>query len=360
MKIRWYMGRASLIAIAAGITFYQLVADLHAQSPEDVQKPEAVNNAVILDLGRRIEVLEAKLAQATAADQKAKQTAEPTRLSGGTLPGDEETSRALERTLVREGGLLLSPGGFEVEPRYSYTYHSSDGLQIVNVNGQEIIAQQEVKRDRQDFSLNLRLGLPWRSQLDFRLPYVLDRQEIAMAASDRKRHHSGLADTELGWTKQLYREQGWIPDLLTGVNWKNNNADRDIGDGFHGIQAGLTAVKRRDPLAFFGTISHNWSLSGKQAGSDVDLGNTIGFKSGTILATSPDTALRFALEVNRSGRAEVNRKKISGSNTAVGLFEFGVASIVLPRTLIDLRAGIGLTSESPDFRFDVSLPLRLY
>jgi hypothetical protein len=364
MKIHSYTSRARLIALAAGITLYQLVAssaDLHAQSPEELQKHAANNDAVILDLVRRIEVLEARLSQAAAANQGAKQTGEPTQSSGGVPPGDEETSRALERTLVREGGLLLPPGAFEVEPRYSYTYHSSDALQIVNLNGQETIARQKVKQDRQDLSLNLRLGLPWSSQLDFRLPYVFDRHEISTAALERqKSHHSGLGDTELGWTKQLFRERGWTPDLLASVNWKNNNGDHDLGNGFHGIQAGLTAVKRRDPLALFGTISHDWSLSDKQAGNDVDAGNTIGIKSGAILATSPDTALRFALEVNRSRRAEINREKIPGSNSVVGLFEFGVATLAFPRTLLDLRAGIGLTSESPDFRFDVSLPLRLY
>jgi hypothetical protein len=79
---------------------------------------------------------------------------------------------------------------------------------------------------------------------------------------------------------------------------------------------------------------------------------------GTILAASPDTSVRFAFELNRYGKIELNRRKVPGSDLRVAVFEFGLATIILPRTLLDLRVGIGLTSESPDFRLGFSLPIR--
>jgi hypothetical protein len=109
-----------------------------------------------------------------------------------------------------------------------------------------------------------------------------------------------------------------------------------------------------------GSVAHSWSLSGTESGNDVDPGNTVGVRLGTLLATSPDMSLRFALEVSRSDRDELEGLKIPGSNQTAALFEFGVATVILPRTLLDVRAGIGLTSDSPDFRFGVSLPVRLY
>jgi hypothetical protein len=327
----------------------------HAQSIEELQQQIGKRDAIILDLLERVEALEARLPQAVAADQRVKETGQPTGRSDDAPPGDEETSRALERTLVREGGLVLSPGSIEVEPRYTYTYRSSDALRLVNVNGEEVVAQQDFKHDTSDVSLNLRMGLPWTSQLDVRLPYIFDWQETVTAASERRRR-SGWGDIELGLTKQLIQERGWIPDVLTAVNWKSKTGESDIGTGFHEIQGALTAVKRRDPLAFFGTISHAWSFSR----NDVDLGNTVGLRFGTILATSPDTSLRFTLEMNRSARTKIDNSKISGSDTVDSLFEFGLATIVFPRTLLDLTAGIGLTSDSPDFRLGVSLPFTLY
>ena len=64
------------------------------------------------------------------------------------------------------------------------------------------------------------------------------------------------------------------------------------------------------------------------------------FDFGTLLATSPDTSLRFAVELNRSGRAELDGRKIAGSDRTAALFEFGPASVVLPETLMDLQLGV--------------------
>jgi hypothetical protein len=361
VKLHPRIGTATLIIMLFGVTahcFIVLETESHAQSVEELQQQIAKRDAMILDLVGRVEALEARLPQVGAADQRTKETRQPTGPEDVSRPGDEETSRALERTLVREGGLVLPAASIEIEPRYFYTYRGSDALQVVTLNGQQVVAQEDVQHDISESSLNLRIGLPWTSQLDFRLPFIVDWLDTATAASERnKRKRSGLGDIELGWTKQLFSERGWLPDLLTVLNWKSKTGESDVGSGFHGIEAGLTAVKRRDPLAFFGTLSHNWSLSGKQAGNDVDLGNTVRLRLGTILATSPDTSLRFALELDRSTRTEINSRKIPGSDSVISLFEFGLATIVLPRTLLDFTVGLGLTSDSPDFTLGVSLPV---
>src|SRR5688572_31713302 len=169
--------------------------------------------------------------------------------------------------------------------------------------------------------MDFRLGLPWSSQLDLAVPYSFIQEERTTGESS-KRRHSGLGDLQLGLTKQLLSERGWLPDLLTTINWKSKTGGSDIGSGFHAVQAGLTAVKRRDPLAFFGFVANSWNLSEWQGGNDVDEGNTVGVRWGTLLATSPDSSLRLAFEVSRSGRDELNGQKISGSNQTAALFEF--------------------------------------
>jgi hypothetical protein len=131
--------------------------------------------------------------------------------------------------------------------------------------------------------------LAWSSQLDVAVPYSFIQEERATGGSS-KRRHSGLGDVQLGLTKQLLSERGWLPDLLTTINWKSKTGGSDIGSGLYAIQAGLTAVKRRDPLAFFGSVAHTWNLSERQSGNDVDEGNTVGVRLGTLLATSPDTS----------------------------------------------------------------------
>ena len=334
-----------------------------AVSVEELQQRIEQRDALILDLQRRVDALEQNLAKPGVPEQNAKtatQSTIPTPADADSA-SEEEPSRALERTLVREGGIVLPAWSMELEPRYTYSYRGRDVVQIVTVGGQQVVAQEVSQRDRSDVGLNIRLGLPLSSQVNFRLPYIFDHQETVIAGSQRQnRRRSGLGDIELGWTNHLIQQKGWIPDLLTNFNWKSDTGDSPLGTGFHALEAGLTAVKRRDPLVFFGSASHNWSLSGRQAGRDVDLGNTIRFKLGTLLATSPETSLRFGFEVNRFARSELDGRKVDGSNRTAALFEFGIATIVLPRTLMDLTLGIGLTPDSPDFRLSASFPIRLF
>jgi hypothetical protein len=335
-------------------------AEAQTPSVEALQQQIEKRDKTIIDLLRRVEVLEQKIV-GTRADQPQTPAAVTPKPLDDTAPVEEEIMRALERTLIREGGLVLPKWSMEVEPRFTYTYRGSNALQIVELNGQSLVAQQNAKQDTVDSSVSLRLGLPWTSQLELRIPYVFDRQELATTGTnERRRSHSGLGDVELGLTKQLLQEKGWVPDLLTSIGWKSNTGNIPLGNGFNTIQASLTGVKRRDPLAFFGSAFHNWSLSGRQAGNDVDLGNTVGFRIGTIFATSPDTSFRFALDLGRSGKMQLNGRKIPGSNSTMAVFEFGLATVILPTTLFDIRAGIGLTPEAPDFRLGLSLPIRLF
>jgi hypothetical protein len=339
-------------------------ATVNAASVEDLQKQVEARDAVIADLVRRVETLERKGAASNPADEKTiTQTAQAstsTAPAETSAPAEEEISRALERTLVREGALVLPAGSVELEPRFIYTYRGSDQLQIITSNGQQVVAEQDVKRDRMDNSFNFRLGLPWYSQADIRVPYALKREETATARiSKREREESGLGDVEFGLTKHLLSERGWMPDLLANLNWKTKTGGSSTGTGFHSVQGGITAVKRRDPLALFGTLSYTGNLSDTVAGNRINPGDAIGLRVGTVFATSPDTSLRFAFEFSRAGNLEFERKKIPGSNTSIGLFEVGLATIVYPRTLLDFRGAIGLTPDSPDFRVGVSFPFRL-
>jgi hypothetical protein len=358
--------RCTLLMLAV-VLFDAPIATADSQPPsvKELQQKIEKRDAVITDLMRRVETLERKLVGASTADQTEKTMVQGaagranTAPTETTAPAEEEISRALERTLVREGALVLPRGSIELEPRFTYTYRGSDQLQIVTSNGQQVVAEQDTKRDRMESSFNVRLGLPWYSQIEVRIPYILDQEETVTATMfKRERQESGFGDIEVGLTKQLFWERGWRPDLLTFVNWKSKTGGSSIGSGFHSVQGGLTAVKRRDPLAFFGTLSYTGNLSDSLRGNSIDPGDAISFRFGTVFATSPDTSLRFAFEFSRAGKLESEGRKVPGSNTSVGLFELGLATIVYPQTLLDFRAAIGLTSDSPDFRLGISLPFR--
>jgi hypothetical protein len=282
--------------------------------------------------------------------------------------GIDETLRALERTLVQAGGLLLPKWALEVEPRLEYTLDESGGLRFANGIG---LVNHDVRRDSLTSSLTFRLGLPWEAQAEVTVPYVLNQERTAMGNFAQETHNgTGLGDVEIGLTRQLLWESDLVPDLLAAVRWKTTTGesafDVDLGDlavgsGFHAVSGTLTAVKSREPLVFFGNLTYTGNLPNTKTGLDIDPGDTVGFTLGSILAAGPGTSLSFALDTTFSQATEVNSRDIPGSDGASATLKLG-ASTVLPfsasRSLLSVTAGVGVTDDAPDLRLVASLPYR--
>lgn len=286
-------------------------------------------------------------------------------------PGAErvdETLRALERTLVQAGGLLLPRWTFELEPRLEYVYQDSGGLRFANGVG---LVDHDVRRDTLTGSAALRLGLPWESQVDVTMPYVFSQERTSMGSFAEEMHNgTGLGDIEIGLTRQLLWEGDAVPDLLASVRWKTPTGDSvfdvepgdlAVGSGFHAVSGTLTAVKSREPLVFFGSLSYTGNLPDTKAGLDINPGDTVGLTLGSILAAGPGTSLSFALDQTFSQATEVNGRDLPGSDGVSAMLKVG-ASAVLPfsssRSLLSVTAGVGVTDDAPDLRLVASLPYR--
>src|SRR5919106_192044 len=136
---------------------------LVALSPEVGAQPDA-RDALIQELRQRIEALEKKPAGQPAlptppAAAPRPSAAAPTPTESEEAGREDEGGRALERTLVREGGLVLPRGLIEVEPRFQYTYRGTQGLNLVTVSGVAQVAQQDVRTDTFEASVAIRGGL---------------------------------------------------------------------------------------------------------------------------------------------------------------------------------------------------------
>jgi len=324
-------------------------------------------DALIDELRRRVEVLEKRL------EEKPPQPPPPPPAAPKPAPKPaaseeagrtDEGARALERTLARTGGLVLPKGTFEFEPRLQYAYRGFEGLRIVTVDGIAQIAPQDISRNHLEASLALRAGLPWSMQAEIRVPYVWAYEDRAtLSASRESERTSGLGDIELALTTQFLDERRGRPALLGSLNWKSATGDHELGrlspgSGFPQLQAALTAVMRQDPLVFLGTVSYAYVFERERGGTDVDPGDSIGLKVGSILAASPETSLRAAFDFTRSGRARVGGSSAAGTDATVGILEIGLATLLTARSLLDVELGIGVTPDAPDFRVRLALPIR--
>lgn len=319
-------------------------------------------DALIEELRQRIEALEKRLEEKPAAPPPAP-AAKPAPIPSASeaQAREDESARALERTLVREGGLVLPKGAIEVEPRLQLAYRGSEGLRLTTLGG---VVDRDVKRDELEASLGVRIGLPGSFQAEVRLPYARLRETRATSSvlSESERA-SGWGDLELGLTKQLLVADRGHLGVLGSLNWKSVTGHHELGrlsagSGFPQLQAALTAVKREDPLVFFGTASYTRIFDRERNGTEVDPGDAVGIRAGMLLAASPETSLRAAFDLSRFGRARLAGASVPGSDATVGVVELGLSTLLTQRALLDLNLGIGVTPDAPDFRIRLAVPIR--
>src|SRR5262245_23433008 len=94
-----------------------LATPAFAQNLEELKQRLLEKEAEVRALRSRIELLERELTLRQAGHA---------RVASDASPDDEDINRALERTLVREGGLLLSPKTFEIEPNFVYSHFTQN------------------------------------------------------------------------------------------------------------------------------------------------------------------------------------------------------------------------------------------
>jgi len=264
----------------------------------------------------------------------------------------EAAERALERTLVATGNLLVPKGFAEVEPLLSYTRRENPSQILFNVNRNEF-----------SWALDMRFGLPWESQFEIALPYNLAQQQvnnvlqqpvtdIAVAPPQQFSNSWGnsFGDVTVGLAKIFVHESGWIPDLLGRVTYEiptgpENSNQVALPSRRSLLGFSLTGTKRQDPLVFVVTGGYSRSFStGK-----IDLGDQANLLTGAFLATSPETSLRAVLQENFIQAIRVHDLTLRGSDTVQSILTFGASSILGRGALIDLQVGIGLTTFAPRY-----------
>jgi len=364
-----------------------------AQTVKGLQQKLAERDKVIADLLRRVEALESRTSpspaeagateaisppgsaeranepSSTPSSQEPAGSPPPTGPTPGQFTVDEETAkRALERALVQTGALLLDPGRVEIEPSFSYS-HRLRQIRPVPIDRFALpgtaqpLANLDNRDDQLQGGLTFRFGLPYSSQVEFNLPYTYESQSQFIGGTPNEnsqhnsQHASGLGDFSITLSKVLLRESGWQPDLTADIHWDTDTGTSkngiDVGSGFNELTASLWAVKRVDPLALIGRLSYTNALEK----DDISPGDTFGVSLGTVLATSPDTSLRFLLNQNFSKKAEIDSVKLAGSDVVSSTLSIGGSFILAPNILLDVQADVGLTRDAPDYAFFVSLPI---
>jgi hypothetical protein len=378
------IGKWGIVVGASGWACFSLPAWGEEAVDPSVQKllqQLEERDRLIADLQRRVSHLE-RLVQAkvpSPATQASKQTEQlkagqvaqaqlpqPEKPKPGAFEVDEEAAeRALERTLTQVGALLIPFSQAELQPFFTYTRQELDTIVLAPVAGQVQLGKGKVRINRFDSGVFSRLGLPWDSQLEFRIPYALVDQSrtnfpgLGAQASEFKDSGSHLSDIQLGFAKTLFREKSWRPDLIARLTWtaptgRSFDDKVALGGGFHRLRGEMTMLKRQDPLAFRGTFFYEGAFDE----NNDNPGDQFGFDIGAFLAASPETSLSISLQQTFIDKIKINGHTIRGSDRVISAFVFGASTIIAKDVLVSVFGGIGLTKDSPDYFVNISVPVR--
>jgi outer membrane putative beta-barrel porin/alpha-amylase len=396
----------NICLIALILLLPSIASTIYAQNPSttnpDIQlllQKLKKRDAVIDDLNQRVKLLESK--QQTPAPQqqtpstsvapanKAQSTDKPSPAAGpaqrtqtdpksedqtegkssaGSFDVDElAAERALDRSLIQTGALLLPFRQMEIQPFFNYIRREDNFPSLVTNNLGQLagVRAGDIQRNEFDTGIFFRAGLPFESQLELRLPArIVDQRTVIPAGTtnvnETSRTGAALGDISVGIAKTLLREDGWIPDLVGRFTWdsdsgKINNNNVFMGTGFNEFRVSMTALKRQDPLAFTGRFDYQTTL--KKNG--FDRGDQYVLSLGASLAASPYTSLSLGLQQIWRQKTKFSNINVAGSDDVQSIMNFGVATRVTRKLFLIVNGGIGLTDASPDYLISVSLPFRL-
>ncbi len=278
----------------------------------------------------------------------------------------DPTLDALNRVLVEGGGLLLPPWTVELQPEGRYSYKGANGLLITQQNGQNTVVAHSADVTKYEAALTGRMGLPWRSQVELRVPYthVSEESSVGANSSDSSSSH-GLGDIEVGLSHQFLRESGWIPDTIGEIRYRAPTGDDNfgndelpVGSGFHGVTGRVTVVKSLDPVVFLGSAGYTANFEDTKEGFKIDPGDSLEFGINAILAAGPRVSLRTGFGLAFTGEAKVDGDDISGSDKTEGVLNVGGAVVLPGKNLLDLGVGVGVTEDAPDVAVRLALTHR--
>ena len=324
-----------------------------AQSDLEVLRAQlAARQSINEELSRRISSLEQQLAAKSKTsgpvssgldDSFPKPPADAPR-------GDAIT--AIEEALVSKGLALIPSGSLRGTSSATWA-HSGTGTS---------------QADSYAVNLTFEMGLPWGMAATVSAPYIW--RDSATGSNN------GIGDPSISVAKRLINESGAVPSVVLRLSYTHDGGKDPftvpaVASGFRSVGVSLSAVKRFDPLVFYGNISYEHAFAKSVTISDkgtgailfqgrIAPGDTYGLGMGVSLAATPEIALDAGLSfsfADSSRLDSLNTAFFPGRSTA-GYLSLGT-SILMSKTMsLSVNAAAGVTKDASDFVFSVALPYR--
>jgi hypothetical protein len=309
-------------------------------------------------------------------------------------PERPKSKKPIDQLLLQRGAILLPRGWLQFEPSVDITRFSTDRLAISGVSLFEAIvigriSADKVTREIVTGAATFRYGLMNRLQLETRIPYVYrhDRELIGVGTQNEverniENHHIGDVEASLVWQAYLGSES--MPAVLVRVRGRTHTGrdpftipivnvpvgegdtagtrpgltDVPTGNGYYSVAPGVTLVWRMDPVVLFAGANYSLNLSRTIAGvGRLNPGDNWEVFAGLNFAVSERLGINMTFFDSGFSALEVDGVKRKNTAFNSGVLAIGTSIVLSPTKTLLVSAGKGLTKESPDFQFTISLPM---
>lgn len=301
-----------------------------------------------------------------------------------------EAEEPTEQLLVERGGVLLPQGTLQIEPSFEYEHSSRDrvaisGFTIFDAIVIGTIRVDDLQRDILTAALTTRYGITNRMQAEVRVPYVYRRdQEVLGAGTNNQRareiDNHDIGDVEASLAYQVLSQDDWVPATIlraegrfptgtdpfeidrvsVGGGPEQRLEEPPTGSGFYGVGPAATFVWRLDPAVAFSGVGYTFNLTEDfDEFGEIDPGDTFEWFVGTNIALSELVSLNLSFVNQLTFKTEQNGQETAGSDSNDARLVLGSSIGLSPRMSLVASAGAGLTEDSPDFNFSLSVPISL-
>ena len=308
----------------------------------------------------------------SAADALKKQAGD---VDQATLLKDTLTKTERQYSLLRAGRVAAN-----YDLNYSYVGSESIDVGFTSTGAIDLFKIETTRAHTITNTLSVDYGLLDNLTLSGTFPFVSKFTQ----STEFSGVTFGIGDLQLGARYQPFIQTAGPTFTLTGnLSLPTGSSPFDqiigqntsTGSGFASGTLGINASQVFDPVALFGSLSFTASKSVDHLHqhNTVDLstltgirpGKGIGFGAGFTYALSYNVSTSVSFQENVTTASKIS--VVDSTNTPLAprattmqvaaMLNFGLGIRLNPKTTVNLTAGIGMTTDSPNFSLGLNLPL---
>jgi hypothetical protein len=291
---------------------------------------------------------------------------------------ESEKSRQEKEILSAAGRqyTLLSRNAFGIEYNLTYTYYSTDTIRDYEETTSIAVEQRDNHTLKN--SLLLEYALLSNITLNVNAPFVY---KYDRTGRDDEMEVTDIGDVSGGFQYQPLSSKGGRPAFILfgsytfpwGRSPYEINPDTELatGQGYPSAQGGFSLSKTIDPIMAYGSAgySYNFPVDNlhqiRRVGDEmktleeVEPGDRVDGSLGFGLALSYNVSLNASFQYSYYFGSEYtwdDGTTSKSANTTGATVSIGTGWRLSPGTIVNLKVGMGLTQNDPDFTFSLRIP----